>query len=73
MIFAPLLILTGIDGFLMPAQYGLMSNATPYNLFHIIFGAIAFTMRALTIADHKLPRFTGSSVNHHASQALEAT
>ncbi len=44
MIFAPLLILTGIGGFVIPAQYGLMSNATPYNLFHIIFGAIGLLL-----------------------------
>ena len=40
MIFAPLLILTGIAGFVIPEQYSLMSGAAPYNLFHIFFGAI---------------------------------
>ena len=40
MILAPLLILTGAAGFIIPAQYSLMSGATPYNLFHIIFGSI---------------------------------
>lgn len=44
MIFAPLLILTGIAGFVLPAQYSLMSNATRYNLFHIIFGAIGLVL-----------------------------
>lgn len=44
MIFAPLLILTGIAGFVVPAQYGLMSNAAPYNLFHIIFGAMGLVL-----------------------------
>lgn len=44
MIFAPVLILTGVAGFVIPAQYGLMSNATPYNLFHIIFGAIGLVL-----------------------------
>ena len=44
MIFAPLLILTGLAGFVVPAQYSLMSNATPYNLFHIIFGAIGLML-----------------------------
>ena len=39
-IFAPLLILTGIAGFVIPEQYGLMSGAAPYNLFHIFFGAL---------------------------------
>ena len=40
LIFAPLLILTGIAGFVIPEQYSLMSGAAPYNLFHIFFGAI---------------------------------
>ena len=40
MVLAPLLMLTGIAGFVIPPQYSLMSGATPYNLFHIIFGAI---------------------------------
>ena len=40
MIFAPLLILTGIAGFVIPEPYSLMSGAAPYNLFHIFFGAI---------------------------------
>ena len=39
-VFAPLLILTGIAGFVIPEQYSLMSGAAPYNLFHIIFGSI---------------------------------
>jgi len=39
-VFAPLLILTGIAGFVIPAQYSLTSGAAPYNLFHIIFGSI---------------------------------
>lgn len=38
LIFAPVLILTGITGFILPP--GPMSNAAPYNIFHIIFGAI---------------------------------
>ena len=40
MIFAPLLILVGIAGFLVPPQQGLTSGATPYNLFHILFGFV---------------------------------
>jgi hypothetical protein len=39
LILAPLLIVTGIAGFVLPESYSLMSNAAPYNLFHIIFGA----------------------------------
>lgn len=37
-IFAPVLILTGISGFILPP--GPMSNAASYNIFHIIFGLI---------------------------------
>ena len=44
MVLAPLLMLTGIAGFLIPPQYNLMSGATPYNLFHIIFGAIGLLL-----------------------------
>jgi hypothetical protein len=40
MIFAPLLILVGIAGFLIPPQQSLTSGATPYNLFHILFGFV---------------------------------
>ena len=44
MILAPLLLLTGIAGFLIPERYSLMSGATPYNLFHLIFGAIGLVL-----------------------------
>lgn len=37
-IFAPLLIVTGIAGFIVPADKSLTSGAPPYNLFHIFFG-----------------------------------
>ena len=43
-VFAPLLILTGIAGFVIPEQYSLMSGAAPYNLFHIFFGAIGLVV-----------------------------
>ena len=39
-VLAPLLILAGIAGFVIPEQYSLMSGAAPYNFFHIIFGVI---------------------------------
>ena len=39
-IFAPVLILAGVAGFLIPAQQSLTSGAAPYNLFHIFFGCI---------------------------------
>jgi len=39
-IFAPVLIITGVAGFLIPGQYSLTSGAAPYNVFHITFGLI---------------------------------
>jgi len=39
-VFAPVLILTGVAGFLIPADRSLTSGALPYNLFHIVFGSI---------------------------------
>jgi hypothetical protein len=44
MVLAPLLVLTGIAGFLIPEQYGLMSGAAPYNMFHLIFGALGLIL-----------------------------
>ena len=44
LILAPLLILSGVAGFVIPAEYSLMSTATPYNLFHIVFGAIGLLL-----------------------------
>ena len=44
LVLGPLLLLTGIAGFVVPERYSLMSNAAPYNLFHIIFGAIGLVV-----------------------------
>lgn len=49
MIFAPVLILTGLLGFVLPE--GLMSNAPAYNIFHIIFGAIGLAFVLLKRED----------------------
>ena len=38
-VFAPLLILVGVAGFLVPAQHSLTSGAPAYNLFHLFFGS----------------------------------
>jgi len=43
-VLGPLLILTGIAGFVIPEQYTLMSGAAPYNLFHIVFGALGLLL-----------------------------
>lgn len=39
-IFAPILILIGILGFLLPPSVSLTSGETAYNIFHITFGII---------------------------------
>jgi hypothetical protein len=46
-VFAPLLIVAGIAGFFVPEQYSLTSGAAPYNLFHILFGAIGLFIVSL--------------------------
>lgn len=38
--FAPILVLTGILGFIIPPEYALMSGEPAYNYFHITFGVI---------------------------------
>ena len=39
-IFAPLLILVGVAGFVLPKGVNLTSGAPPYNVFHIVFGLL---------------------------------
>ena len=39
-VFGPLLIATGVAGFLIPPRRALMSGAPAYNVFHIVFGMI---------------------------------
>ena len=39
-VFGPVLILTGIAGFLIPPRLALMSGTPAYNVFHIVFGVI---------------------------------
>ena len=43
-VLAPLLMLTGIAGFVIPEQYSLLSGAALYNVFHLIFGAIGLLL-----------------------------
>lgn len=43
-IFAPVLIIAGIAGFLVPAEYSLTSGAPAYNVFHIVFGALGLLL-----------------------------
>ncbi len=44
LVFAPLLILVGILGFIIPAESALTSGAAPYNIFHIIFGLFGLVL-----------------------------
>jgi hypothetical protein len=39
-VFAPLLVLTGILGFVLPPALSLMSGETPYNVFHLLAGGV---------------------------------
>lgn len=50
MVLGPLLQITGFAGFVIPESYNLMSGATPYNFFHIIFGSVG-TFLAWTTND----------------------
>ena len=43
-IFAPLLVVIGIAGFLVPAHLSLTSGAPAYNVFHICFGLLGITL-----------------------------
>jgi hypothetical protein len=44
LIFAPLLILIGILGFVIPQNKSLTSGAPAYNIFHIVFGLIGIVI-----------------------------
>lgn len=43
-VFAPLLILTGVLGFVLPAELSLMSGAPAYNVFHLLAGAVGLVL-----------------------------
>jgi hypothetical protein len=43
-IFGPVLIATGVAGLTLPAGAPLMSRATPYDIFHIAFGALGLVI-----------------------------
>jgi hypothetical protein len=48
-VFGPILIVTGVAGFLIPPRRALMSGAPPYNIFHLAFGLLG---TALVAAHH---------------------
>ncbi|MDP3156900.1 MAG: hypothetical protein Q8N23_29790 [Archangium sp.] len=39
-VFAPILIVVGILGFVLPPAASVTSGAAPYNVFHLVFGVI---------------------------------
>lgn len=39
-VFAPILIVVGVLGFVLPPAAALTSGAAPYNLFHLFFGVV---------------------------------
>lgn len=43
-VFAPVLLVAGILGFVIPPSLALMSGAAPYNIFHIVFGIIGIAI-----------------------------
>jgi hypothetical protein len=45
-VFGPVLIVTGVAGFLIPPRRALMSGAPAYNVFHIAFGILGTTLVA---------------------------
>jgi hypothetical protein len=47
LVFAPVLILIGVFGFVIPKDAALTSGAPVYNTFHIIFGAIGLLLLVL--------------------------
>ena len=43
-LFGPVLVLTGAAGLLLPERLSLMSNAVPYDVFHITFGVLGVAL-----------------------------
>ena len=43
-IFAPILIVAGIAGFVLPPDKSLTSGAAAYNVFHLLFGALGLAL-----------------------------
>ena len=43
-VFAPVLVLTGVGGLVLPPGSSPMSAAPPYDVFHIVFGALGIAI-----------------------------
>lgn len=67
-IFAPVLILAGILGFVTPPSMALMSGAAPYNLFHIAFGLVGVGL----VLSNRLPLIRGFNIGFGAIDLYQA-
>ncbi|MEO8648808.1 MAG: hypothetical protein ABI539_06545 [Acidobacteriota bacterium] len=56
LVFAPVLIVVGILGFLIPPNKALTSGEPAYNMFHIVFG-ISGLLIVLTVSDTAIRGF----------------
>ena len=73
-VFAPILVIVGILGFVIPADKAATSGAAPYNIFHIAFGlagiAIALTgndtaIRTFNIGFGSIDLYQAVASRHH--------
>ena len=55
-VFAPILVIVGVLGFVIPADKAATSGAAAYNVFHLVFGAIGLVL-ALTGNDNAIRTF----------------
>ncbi len=51
-LFGPVLVVTGVLGFVLPPAMSLMSGAAPYNVFHIAFGLVGTALAFRGSARH---------------------
>jgi hypothetical protein len=49
-VFAPVLVLTGVLGFVLPASMSLMSGAPAYNVFHLLAGSVGLVIALRRLA-----------------------
>jgi hypothetical protein len=49
-VFAPVLVLTGVLGFVLPASMSLMSGAPAYNVFHLFAGSVGLVIALRRLA-----------------------
>lgn len=56
LVFGPVLLLTGVLGFIIPAGTALTSGAPPYNIFHILCGTLGLLL-ALSKNDASIRTF----------------